>query len=168
MGISMYKSYLLLVLTLMLWSIPSESLALRSAMTGVNFDDVELTLLVPPAYYEQLYDRAIEAFAKAGLRPKREIDRTILQEGKGYILFIELWAKSIETCPGHYRYEQTAELQEWVYFDRIGERLLMSSPMGSDNSLVVTAKPDLTRLQRDLDDLLAVIIQHYRVVNMER
>lgn len=164
----MYKSYVLLPLMLMVWLVPSESLALRSAMTGVNFDDVELSMIVPSPYHEQLYNRAVEALTKAGLRPKREIDRTIIQEGKGYTLYIMLFPKPIEDCPGHYIYEKRAELHEWVYFERIDGRIPISSPMGSADSIVLTAKPDLAHLQRDLDSMLATIIQHYRVVNRQR
>lgn len=161
----MYRSYVLFLVTLMLWLTPSESLALRSAMTGVNFDDVELTLVVPPPYHEQLYDRAFEVLTTAGLKPRREIDRTMLQEGKGYTLFLMLFPKPSEDCPGHYSYEKRAELHEWVYVERINGRIPISSPMGSAGSVLLTAEPDLARLQGDLDDMLAVIIQHHRAVN---
>lgn len=146
----------------------SEALALRSGMTGVKFDDVELHIATLPVYQKQLTERAFQGLSKAGLTPQRKIDRHLVEEGKAYTLLITLYPHAIDGCPDHYSYATRMELLEWVYFDRVEARVPLMSWFMKDFELVpsvIAGPPSLERLEQDLDKLMADLIQHYKVVN---
>ena len=146
----------------------SEALALRSAMTGVNFEEVELRIVTVPQYKNQLYERAFAALSKAGLTPQRKVDRQLVEKGKAYILIITLFPNAIDGCPNLYSYTHRAELQEWVYFDRVQDRAPLMSWFMKDSDLVphvIKGRPSVERLEEDLDNLLSELIKHYEAVN---
>ena len=136
----------------------SEALALRSAMTGVKFEDVELRIMTLPRYKNTLYERAFQALSKAGLTPQRKIDLQLVVKGKAYVLTVTLFANPIDECPNLYSYTQRAELQEWVYLNRVQDRAPMTSWFLKDSDLVkrvIQGPPSLERLEQDLDRLMA-------------
>ena len=146
----------------------SEALALRSALTGVKFDEVELHIATLPRYEKQLTERALQALSKAGLNLQREIDRHVVEEGRGYILLITLFPYPIEGCPDHYSYAHRMELQEWAYFERVQGRVPLISWFFKGPDLVphvVVGAPTVERLEQDLDKMLADLIVHYKAVN---
>ena len=146
----------------------SEAFALRSPMTGVKFDEVELHIATLPRYEKQLTERAFQALSKADLTPQRKIDRRLVEECKAYTLLITLYPSPIEGCPDHYSYAHRMELLEWVYFERAqGRAPLMSWFMKPFDLVphVITEAPTLERLEQDLDKMVADLIQHYKAVN---
>jgi hypothetical protein len=115
-----------------------------------------------------LYERAFQALSKAGLTPQRKIDRQLVEKGKAFVLTVTLFGNPIDECQNLYSYTQRAELQEWVYLDRVQDRAPMTSWFLKDSDLVkrvIKGPPSLERLEQDLDRLMADVIQHYKVVN---
>lgn len=162
------------VITVLLLSVSSElfmsseALALRSSMTGVKFNEVELRLVTLPPYKSRLYERAFQSLSSAGLIPQRKIDRHLVEEGKASILIITLVPDPIDGWPDHYSYVHSIELQEWVYFDRVKGRVPLTSwsfkPIDLTPHVIVGA-PTVERLEQDLDRMLKELIQHYKAVN---
>lgn len=155
--------------TLSILSLPSEGLALRSPMTGIDFHTVELRLVTLPQYKARLYERASRLLAEAGLAVERTIDHHEVESGKAYTLLLTLFPYPLEECPNHFSYTHRIELQEWVYLDRLKGRAPMMSWVFKTTELtphLVERPVTIERLEKDLDQMVSELIQHYKAVNV--
>ena len=129
---------------------------------GLDLNQVPLVVVAAPEFKEQLYDRAINLFAKAGLPlPPRNQPHSLLRAA------LKLTLKTTplgDTCPGKVLYEPSLALIEQVIVPRNSE--VMHDITWSTGTVSQARGPvAVDELETDLDEFIQTFITTYKQGN---